>query len=245
MAPADDDAEYPPITTYAAVGDCRTVALVSRQGSVDWLCLPNISGPSVFAAMLDRRRGGRFALRPSAPFRTERRYLEGTNVLETTFITGSGRARVFDLMPINGADGNGLEPERELLRIAEGVEGEVEFEALYEARPDYGRALPRLVRRGALGWVFQHRGERSCSAPSWRCARPPAAPGCAGRPCCGRGTGGACPSRTRRGTCWSSRRWAPRRTGAWRRRRGGGATGARGAASSTGTGPPCCGARWR
>ncbi len=157
MAPAA--AEYPPITTYAAVGDCRTVALVSRQGSVDWLCLPNISGPSVFAAMLDRRRGGRFALRPSAPFRTERRYLEGTNVLETTFITGSGRARVFDLMPINGADGNGLEPERELLRIAEGVEGEVEFEALYEARPDYGRALPRLVRRGALGWVSQHRGE--------------------------------------------------------------------------------------
>jgi GH15 family glucan-1,4-alpha-glucosidase len=159
MAPADDDAEYPPITTYAAVGDCRTVALVSRQGSVDWLCLTNISGPSVFAAMLDRRRGGRFALRPSAPFRTERRYLDGTNVLETTFITGSGRARVLDLMPINGADGNGLEPERELLRIAEGAEGEVEFEALYEPRPDYGSALPRLVRRGALGWVFQHGGE--------------------------------------------------------------------------------------
>jgi len=159
MAPADDDAQYPPITTYAAVGDCRTVALVSRQGSVDWLCLPNISGPSVFAAMLDRRRGGRFALRPSAPFRTERRYLDGTNVLETTFITGSGRVRVLDLMPINGADGGGLEPERELLRIVEGIEGEVEIEAFYEPRPDYGRVLPHLVRRGSLGWVFQHRGE--------------------------------------------------------------------------------------
>ncbi len=161
LAPADDEAAYPPISTYAAVGDCRTVALVSRQGSVDWLCLPSISAPSVFAAMLDRRRGGRFALRPRAPFQTERRYLEGTNVLETTFTTASGRARITDLMPLNGADGGGLEAERELLRIAEGVEGEVELEleALYEPRPDYARALPRLVRRGALGWAFQHRGE--------------------------------------------------------------------------------------
>jgi len=156
---ADDGAVYPPITSYGAVGDCRTVALISRQGSVDWLCLPGISGSSVFAALLDRRCGGRFALRPTAPFRTERRYIEGTNVLETTFVTASGRVRVTDLMPLNGADGGGLEAERELLRIAEGVEGEVELEALYEPRPDYARAQPRLMRRGALGWAFQHRGE--------------------------------------------------------------------------------------
>ena len=159
LRPADDADTYPPISAYAAVGDCRTVALVSRQGSVDWLCLPSISGPSVFAALLDRRRGGRFALRPTAPFRTERRYLDGTNVLETTFITASGQVRVTDLMALNGADGGGLETERELLRIAEGVEGDVEMEALYEPRPDYARVTPRLVRRGALGWVFQHGGQ--------------------------------------------------------------------------------------
>ena len=156
---ADDGVAYPPIADYAVVGDCRTVALISRQGSVDWLCLPSISSPSVFAALLDRRRGGRFALRPVAPFRTERRYLEATNVLETTFITEFGRIRVTDSMTLNGADGARLEAERELLRIAEGIEGEVMLEALYDPRPDYARAQPRLQLRGNLGWVFQHHGE--------------------------------------------------------------------------------------
>ncbi len=158
LAPADDATAYPPIADYAIIGDCRTVALISRQGSVDWLCLPQIYSSSVFAALLDRRRGGRFALRPTAPFRTERRYLDGTNILETTFVTATGRARVIDLMPLRSAETHGLEPERELLRIAEGIDGEVELEALYEPRPDYARALPRLVRRGALGWFFEHRG---------------------------------------------------------------------------------------
>lgn len=159
FALADDDTCYPPIADYAVVGDCRTLALISRQGSVDWLCLPATSSPAVFAALLDRRQGGRFAIRPTAPFRTERRYIDTTNVLETTFITAGGRARVTDLMTLNGTEG-GLEPERELLRIAEGVEGEVELEVLYDPRPDYARARPRLVHRGAtLGWVFQHKGE--------------------------------------------------------------------------------------
>ena len=159
LASANDAANYPPIADYAIVGDCRTVALISRQGSVDWFCVPAISGASVFAALLDRKRGGRFALRPAAPFRTERCYLDGTNVLETTFITAGGRARVIDLMPLRG-EAAGLEPERELLRIAEGLEGEVEMEALYDPRPDYARSQPHLVHRGrALGWVFQHGGE--------------------------------------------------------------------------------------
>ena len=160
LAFANDFASYPPIADYAVVGDCRTVALISRQGSVDWLCLPDASGPSVFAALLDRRQGGRFALRPTAPFRTERFYLDGTNLLETTFVTASGRVKVTDAMTMNGADGQGLQAERELLRIAEGIEGEVEMEALYDPSPDYARTRPRLVNRGAaLGWVFQHAGE--------------------------------------------------------------------------------------
>lgn len=160
LALADDATAYPLISDYAIVGDCRTVALISRQGSVDWMCMPAISAPSVFAALLDRRQGGRFALRPTAPFRTERQYLDGTNVLETTFITANGRARLTDLMPVCGANTEGLEPERELLRIAEGVEGEVELEAVYDPRPDYARSQPRLIHRGrALGWVFQHHGE--------------------------------------------------------------------------------------
>ena len=159
LAAADDGAVDPPIASYAAVGDCRTVALISLQGSVDWLCLPSIAGPSVFAAMLDRARGGRFALRPTVPFRTERRYVDDTNVLETDFITATGRVRITDLMTLTGTDGGGLQAERELLRISDGLEGEVEMDALYEPRPDYARALPRLEQRGRLGWSFQHRGQ--------------------------------------------------------------------------------------
>ena len=159
FAAADDDRIDPEITSYAAIGDCRAVALVSRQGSVDWLCLPNFADPSVFAALLDRRRGGRFAIRPVAPFRVERRYLEETNVLETCFITASGRARVTDLLTLNGTDDAELEAERELLRIAQGLEGEVELEVLYQPQPDYARAAAQLTRHGTGSWLCLHGGQ--------------------------------------------------------------------------------------
>ena len=156
---ADDGDRYPPIADYAVIGDCRTLALISRQGSIDWLCLPATPSPSVFAALLDRRRGGRFAIRPTTPFRTERRYLDATNVLETSFVTAAGRIRLTDLMVLNGTGPGQLQPERELLRIAEGVEGSVELEVLYDPRPNYARACARLMHRGSLGWVFEHRAQ--------------------------------------------------------------------------------------
>ncbi len=142
----------PEIGDYAVIGDCRTAALVSRDGSIDWLCLPHFSGPSVFAAVLDQKRGGRFAIRPDGAFRSTRRYAGPTAVLETTFETSTGTARLTDLMPI-ADDASGLHPMREVLRVVEGVEGEVALDVRWEPRPDYARAAPRIRPRRALGYA--------------------------------------------------------------------------------------------
>jgi GH15 family glucan-1,4-alpha-glucosidase len=142
----------PEIGDYAIIGDCRTAALVSRAGSIDWLCLPHFSGPSVFAALLDRKRGGRFAIEPSQDCQASRRYLPGTPVLETTFRMASGTARLTDLMPVGDVAGC-LAPMREILRVVEGLHGEVIVNVRFEPRPDYARERVRIRSRGALGWA--------------------------------------------------------------------------------------------
>lgn len=148
------ESAYPPIGDYAVIGDCRTAALISRDGAIDWLCLPHFSGPSVFAALLDRRRGGCFRVRPAQRFTSARRYWAGTNVLETEFTTDSGKARLIDCMPVLGTARyvSLLQPQREVLRVIEGIEGIVEFEVEYAPRPLYAELTPQLLARGRLGW---------------------------------------------------------------------------------------------
>src|SRR5207248_2710550 len=151
---------YRPIHDYALIGDCRGAGLVSRDGSLDWLCFPRYDSPSLFAALLDARAGGRLRVRPDGEFRSERRYRPDTNILETTFRTRSGRFVLRDLLPVcSEADKRAhLTPDHEVLRELEGLEGEVEVEIVYEPRPDYGRSRPVLEWRGALGLGCQAGG---------------------------------------------------------------------------------------
>ncbi len=138
---------YVAIGDYAAIGDGRTVALVARDGSIDWLCLPDLDSASVFAAVLDADRGGRFALGPEISSQVQRRYLPDTNVLETTFTTQQGVVRITDAMLLPDSE---LGPARELVRRVEGIAGEVPMAWRITPAFGYGAIPPRLERRRAI-----------------------------------------------------------------------------------------------
>ncbi len=124
-----------PIADYAVLGDSERAALVSRSGSVDWLCLPRFDSPACFAALLGGPEHGRWLLGPVGEARTTRSYRGDTFVLDTIHETAGGRVRVTDLMPAN--DGRA-----DLLRVVEGLEGEVEMEHEWTVRSDYGEIVP-------------------------------------------------------------------------------------------------------
>lgn len=134
------------IEEYALIGDLHTAAMVSADGSVDWLCLPRFDSPACFAAMLDEDSAGRWLLAPVGAGRCTRRgYRDGTLILETEWETSTGHVRVTDFMPVR-------EHAADLVRIVEGLEGSVEMVTHLLLRFDYGHVVPWVTRteRGIL-----------------------------------------------------------------------------------------------
>src|SRR6478672_4621676 len=91
---------YKAIADYAIIGCTRSAALISREGSIDWLCWPRFDSASIFARIIDYQKGGYFSIAPVGKFRSQRQYLEGTNVLQTAFETEGGIVQLTDLMPV-------------------------------------------------------------------------------------------------------------------------------------------------
>ena len=128
------------IEDYALIGDCETAALVSRNGSIDWLCFPRFDSPACFAALLGSPEHGRWLIAPSAPITSIRRhYLGHTAVLETEFTTEDGVVAVIDFMPVR----SGLP---DVVRIVVGRRGQVRMQMELTIRFDYGSIVP-WVRR--------------------------------------------------------------------------------------------------
>ena len=120
------------IEEYALLGDCHSAALVARDGSVDWACFPRFDSPAVFCRILDAERGGSFSVAPDGPSSATRRYLEGTNVLATTFETPGGTLELVDCMPLRASEGDPSRPvaEHAVLRRVRCVRGEVSVRAV-------------------------------------------------------------------------------------------------------------------
>ena len=133
------------IEDYANIGDCHTAALVGRNGSIDWLCMPRFDSDACFAALLGQPEHGRWLIAPVAkkknesPPRVTRRYRGDSLILETLFVTKTGSVRLIDFMALGSDD-------RSLVRIVEGVSGHVTMEAELTIRFDYGVTIPWVNR---------------------------------------------------------------------------------------------------
>jgi GH15 family glucan-1,4-alpha-glucosidase len=136
---------YPPIGDYALLTDCHCSALVSRYGSVDWCCMPRVDDDACFGRLLDWDKGGYCLVAPTATDVTmARRYVDGSMILETVFSTSEGDIRLTDFFAMN--DKGPENPPLDLVRLIDGISGDVEVRIDVAPRFDYGEIIPRMMR---------------------------------------------------------------------------------------------------
>lgn len=136
------------IEDYGIIGNLETCALVGNDGSIDWLCFPYHESPSVFAAILDDERGGRFAIRPASKYDSVQYYMENTNILQTMFNTPFGILQITDFMPVKSDDYTDF--HRSIYRKIECLKGYVKLQIDFQPRFNYAKSIPdfELVKEG-------------------------------------------------------------------------------------------------
>ncbi len=144
---------YQPIENYGIIGDLNTVALVGLHGSIDFMCYPQFDSPSIFAALLDDKKGGCYSISPEfTEMKTKQLYLPDTNVLLTRFLSADGVGEVTDFMPVDPVG------EKRLIRRVTTVRGEVKYRLRCCPRFNYGRDVHRITQKGPKELLFHADG---------------------------------------------------------------------------------------
>jgi len=154
--------EFQPIRNYGLIGNLGSCALVSKEASIDWCCLPRLDSPSIFAALLDPEKGGHFSIRPALEIQeTKQEYLPQTNILRTTFETKTGTLAVQDWMHMGGFKFEEEEHHRlpALYRLVQCTQGTVNIVVIYRPRLDYARAQTVLTAERNGGVIAESKDD--------------------------------------------------------------------------------------
>jgi len=137
---------YKKIADYGLIGDMNSVALVSRDGSIDYCSMPYLDSPTIFAALLDDEKGGFFSIQPQGEFSFRHEYLPSTNILFCDFETKTGKAKLFDYMPIDECSLQEGSASR-IHRCLKVIEGNMDFVLKCVPRPQYAKENPKIMRK--------------------------------------------------------------------------------------------------
>lgn len=147
-------AKYKKLEDHGLIGDLFTCALIGKDGSIDWCCLPDIESPGVFCAILDPEKGGSFRIGPAGEYESKQQYIEMTNILETIFRSETGEVMLTDFMPPNDTEG---EITQAIYRDVSCLEGYMDLEVEFAPRFDYGKEKNMNVVKTSNGYMAQGR----------------------------------------------------------------------------------------